>query len=69
MKTTQSSSLSYIGHSQGTTIAFAEFSRNQTWHSKINVFIALAPVAYVGNMISPLRYISDFAPEIEVRVD
>ena len=63
---TQSSSLSYVGHSQGTTIAFAEFSRNQTLASKVDLFIALAPVAYVGNMVSPLRYLSYFTGEIEV---
>ena len=62
---TQSSSLSYVGHSQGTTIAFAEFSRNQTLASKVDLFIALAPVAYVGNMISPLRYLSYFTGELE----
>ena len=59
-------SLSYVGHSQGTTIGFAEFSRNQTWVSKVDIFIALAPVAYVGNMISPLRYLAYFSGEIEV---
>lgn len=59
------SSLAYIGHSQGTTIAFAEFSRNQTWASKVNIFIAMAPVTYSGNMISPLRYIAHFTGEIE----
>jgi lysosomal acid lipase/cholesteryl ester hydrolase len=63
---TQSSSLSYVGHSQGTTIAFAEFSRNQTWASKVDLFIALAPVAFVGNMVSPLRYLAHFTGEIEV---
>ncbi|CAB3988723.1 gastric triacylglycerol lipase-like [Paramuricea clavata] len=63
---TQTSSLSYIGHSQGTTIAFAEFSRNQTWASKVDIFIALAPVAYVGNMVSPLKYLSYFTGEIEL---
>jgi lysosomal acid lipase/cholesteryl ester hydrolase len=63
---TKSSSLSYVGHSQGTTIAFAEFSRNQTWASKVDLFIALAPVAYVGNMVSPLKYLSYFTGEIEV---
>ena len=66
LKYTKSSSLSYVGHSQGTTIGFAEYSRNQTWVSKVDIFIALAPVAYVGNMISPLRYLADFTGEIEV---
>jgi hypothetical protein len=32
----------------------------------VDIFIALAPVAYVGNMISPLKYLSYFTGEIEV---
>ena len=63
---TQAPTLSYIGHSQGTTIAFAEFSRNQTLASKIELFIALAPVAFIGNIEGALKYLSYFTGEIEV---
>ena len=62
------STLSYIGHSQGTTIAFAEFSRDQTWVSKVDIFIGMAPVAFVGHMISPLRYLAYISGEIEVLI-
>ena len=44
---TGASQISYVGHSEGTIQAFAGFSQNQTLASKIRVFIALAPVAYV----------------------
>ncbi|XP_028397161.1 gastric triacylglycerol lipase-like [Dendronephthya gigantea] len=58
MARSQQRTIAYIGHSQGTTIGFAAFSRNQTLAAKINLFIALAPVATVGNMKSPIRYMS-----------
>jgi lysosomal acid lipase/cholesteryl ester hydrolase len=61
------STLSYMGHSQGTIQAFAGFIRNHTLASQVrisqstadkltlrqvNVFIALAPVAYVTHVES-----------------
>ncbi|KAH9520009.1 hypothetical protein Btru_071465 [Bulinus truncatus] len=56
----------YVGHSQGTTIAFAEFSENQELASRIKHFIALAPVAQAWNMKSPIRLLAPFAKDIEV---
>ena len=58
--------ISYIGHSQGTTIGFAAFSQNQTLAAKVDLFIALAPVATVGNMKSPIKYLSYFSGGIQV---
>jgi len=51
---TGAKTLSYIGHSQGTIQAFAGFSVNQTVASKVNIFVALAPVAYVHHAQSLL---------------
>jgi len=45
--------LHYIGHSEGTTQAFAGFE-NTTLASKVKLFVALAPVAYIGNMSARL---------------
>ena len=56
----------YAGHSQGTMIAFAEFSRNKILAKKIKKFFGLAPVAYLGNMESPLKYLARFTSEFEV---
>lgn len=42
--------LSYMGHSQGTIQAFAGFIRNHTLAAQVNLYIALAPVAYVGHV-------------------
>ncbi|RLN82900.1 hypothetical protein BBJ28_00000891 [Nothophytophthora sp. Chile5] len=41
--------LSYIGHSEGTTQAFAGFSANQEIAQKVSFFGALAPVAWTGH--------------------
>merc|ERR1711974_316947 len=45
-------SLAYIGHSQGTIQAFAAFSRSSELASKVNLYVALAPVAYVHHQSS-----------------
>ncbi|CAL1528653.1 unnamed protein product [Lymnaea stagnalis] len=54
----------YVGHSQGTTIAFAEFGENPELASHIKHFIAMAPVAQVWNMESPIKQLAPFAKDI-----
>jgi len=54
LKETGASQLSYIGHSQGTTQAFASFSTYKQVEEKVKIFIALAPVATVKNQGSLL---------------
>lgn len=49
---TGAATLSYVGHSQGTTTAFAAFSENAELSSRINFYGALAPVAYVHHQSS-----------------
>jgi gastric triacylglycerol lipase len=49
--------ITYVGHSQGTSQMFAALSDKATTdyvHSKLNGFIALAPVAYLANSNSKL---------------
>lgn len=49
LQRTKRKSLSYIGHSQGTTQMFAALAENiDKMIDKINVFIALAPITYNG---------------------
>eukprot|EP00929_Paragymnodinium_shiwhaense_P033285 TRINITY_DN18303_c0_g1_i1.p1 TRINITY_DN18303_c0_g1~~TRINITY_DN18303_c0_g1_i1.p1 ORF type:complete len:419 (-),score=82.80 TRINITY_DN18303_c0_g1_i1:272-1387(-) len=53
--------LTYFGHSQGTMQAFAGFSLNQTLASRVELFVALAPVAYVEHQSAmPLSWASTF---------
>jgi pimeloyl-ACP methyl ester carboxylesterase len=52
LEKTGKSKLSYIGHSQGTSQMFAALSDSATKdyvNSKVDVFIALAPIVYLAN--------------------
>ena len=67
LKKTLQPSLVYVGHSQGTLIAFAEFSRNKALAKRVRNFYALGPVTTVGHIKGPLRYLAYFTPEFKVR--
>ena len=58
--------LFYVGHSQGTLIAFAGFGRNHDLAQKVKAFFALAPVTTVGNIKGAIKVISYVTPEVEV---
>jgi predicted alpha/beta hydrolase len=58
----------YLGHSQGTVMGFAGFSSNHTLASMVKQFYALAPVAKVGHIESPIRLLSPLASNVEVSV-
>ena len=59
--------LVYIGHSQGTLIAFAAFSTNPELEKKISLFIALAPIVTIGNIeVSYLKALAEIATAIDV---
>ncbi|CAL8284138.1 unnamed protein product [Merluccius merluccius] len=65
LKVTGQEKIFYIGHSQGTTIAFIAFSSMPELASKIKLFVGLAPVATVAFTTSPMTKLSAF-PEILV---
>lgn len=54
LSTTGRPTISYIGHSEGTTQAFVGFSNNSAIAKKVSFFGALAPVGWTGNSISPV---------------
>ncbi|KAK7502358.1 hypothetical protein BaRGS_00006311 [Batillaria attramentaria] len=54
----------YVGHSQGTMIGFAGFSTNVTLAAMVKRFYALAPVARVRHIDSPIRLLAPFANDI-----
>ncbi|XP_072279372.1 lysosomal acid lipase/cholesteryl ester hydrolase-like isoform X2 [Pyxicephalus adspersus] len=56
----------YIGHSQGTTIAFIAFSSMPELAKKIKMFVALAPVTSIDYSVSPLTKLADL-PEFVIK--
>jgi len=56
-------SLIYIGHSQGTLMGFGGFPLNPELTAKVDLFIALAPVAYVSHVDS---YLLQIMAELDV---
>ncbi|TDG97635.1 hypothetical protein EPR50_G00209890 [Perca flavescens] len=63
LKVTGQDQIYYIGHSQGTTIAFIAFSTLPELASKIKMFIGLAPVAtvaFTSSAMTKLSVLPDF---------
>ena len=56
----------YVGHSQGTEIAFAQLSRDSVFASKVKMFVALAPAVYMAHVKTPLKLLMPFAKDMEV---
>ena len=66
LNATKHSQIGYVGHSQGTMIGFAEFGRpGSTVASNVSFYAALAPVAHLGHIESPIRYLSSTSKELE----
>lgn len=67
LEKTGQDTLSYIAHSQGTTLMFTALAENfGNLNDKINVFVALAPVTYLQDSTDALmRYASDFFPYLQ----
>lgn len=58
--------LFYIGHSMGTVMFWIAMSHYPEYNAKIRLMTALAPVAFVGHIKSPVRLLAPFATEAEV---
>jgi pimeloyl-ACP methyl ester carboxylesterase len=67
LKKTGQNNLSYIAHSQGTTLMFTALAENfGNLNDKINLFVAMAPVTYLQDSTDALmRYASDFFPYLQ----
>lgn len=59
LKITGQKDLIYIGHSQGTLIAFAQLGSNSKLASQIKLFIAMGPVAHASHIKSPIKKLAD----------
>ena len=57
LEVTKEKDLFYVGHSQGTMVAWVEFSQNKELAKKVKTVFALAPVAKIRH-IKGLLYIS-----------
>ncbi|CAF2083871.1 unnamed protein product [Rotaria magnacalcarata] len=56
---TKQTQIGYVGHSQGTMIGFAEFGNlSNLVQNNVSLYVALAPVAHVGHIKSPIKYLS-----------
>ncbi|XP_047996327.1 lipase 1-like [Leguminivora glycinivorella] len=54
--------LQTIGHSQGTTTHYVLLSQRPEYNKKIELFIALAPVAFLADISPPVSTIAQFGP-------
>lgn len=60
--------LLYVGHSMGTTMAFVLLASRPEYNAKIQAVFAMAPVAFMGHVKSPIRLLAPFSHDIEVRI-
>lgn len=51
----------------GTTMNFVLLSEKPEYNEKIKLFVALAPVAFMTHIKSPIRFLAPFSKDIEVR--
>lgn len=63
---TGQSKLIYIGHSMGTTIFFMAMANHPQLNDKIELMIALAPVASMAHLKSPLKKLAPHVNAIQV---
>ncbi|GBP60019.1 Lipase 3 [Eumeta japonica] len=57
--------INYVGHSMGTTILFALLSTKTEYNNILRAGFALAPVAYMTDIESPIRLLARYANNIE----
>jgi pimeloyl-ACP methyl ester carboxylesterase len=68
LKETGHPQLSYVGHSMGTTMFFVFCSTRPELQSRIRQMHALAPVAFMSRLKSPIRKVAPFARLLQVRL-
>ncbi|XP_063627340.1 lipase 1-like [Cydia splendana] len=62
LNATGEKSIQSIGHSEGTTNHFVLGSQRPEYNDKFRLFIALAPVAFLSNLISPVSAVTEIGP-------
>ncbi|XP_063540036.1 lipase 1-like [Cydia strobilella] len=66
LNSTNQTSMRSIAHSQGTTAHFVLLSMRPEYNEKIRGLIALAPIAFLNNVIPPVSTLLELGPEIDV---
>lgn len=66
LQVTGHQTISYVGHSQGTLTFFVAMEVHPELNERINFMFALAPVARLANMRSPIRLLAPYADDLEV---
>lgn len=56
---TKQNKIFVIGHSQGAMVLLARLSQDLDLSSKIKLFLAVGPVAHLGNLIGPIKYVAE----------
>jgi len=64
IQTTGYEKIYYVGHSMGTTMAFAMLATRTEYNDKIETMIALGPVANMNHVESAIKYLAPFANQI-----
>lgn len=62
---TEVKKLHYLGHSMGTTVFFALMSSKPEYQQRIASMVALAPVATVTSITSPIKYLAPLVNELQ----
>ena len=69
LNATQHTKVGYAGHSQGTMIGFANFGRtNSVLQNNVSFWAALAPVAHLGHIESPMKYLSTATIQKDIEI-
>lgn len=59
--------LVYVGHSMGTTVFFAMMSAQPEYYQqRVATMVALAPVATLTSIASPIKYLAPLVNELHV---
>lgn len=64
--TGQGGDIQYVGHSMGTTMFYVFSSLKPEIAKLVKLMVSLAPVAYMQNVRSPIRYLTPFVSEEQV---
>ena len=69
MTVSNKQTISYVGHSMGTTMFWVALNEHPELKTKIDIMIGLGPVAKVKHVLSPIKYLAPWVTEVEYLFD